>query len=720
MVESKVNLLKPQDKLIDVGHVPLGKATKRSLLIINSGKTPLKLQVNFMKQPPQETINPRTSSIVDSIKIHPAGVFALSPNKPQEVTIKFKPRRRMNSEEIIGAHIDSTFIPLSILRGKCLAPEFHLNRSIIQFGAITEGFTEEEKIVLCNSGDFTSKFKWNLSKLPHCFNIKPVEGISSAGSDVTFNIKFTPSKKTRRFEGKGIIEIENYKNIIVSFIGSSKPLPAPVDIINFTTPVRKEDQKHVKVENDLNIVEKIEITTFGNYFTADKFLNIPPKSSKSITVKYFPLVMTSENQFHKGKIVLRLLEQKSVNIYELKGSSSPPESLGKIVREVPAKKKHTELFSVENWDNKTQFFMTNFELTSPKGNEIFTFSGNDKIDVNARGRRSYQTVFHCFNESVLDFRVSFTSSESEYQFYEVEYKVTKPEILKTIELITNARTSTNYVLEVYNPLEDRTVNYSSVKYENSLDILIDGIPKILPPKSADKIAIQYLPVFPGESTKSLEVISEELGVFPYELKLKSLPPAPEKAVTVFTSLGISKKLSISVKNSSRATAEFFIRVEEPFTCKESRISIDSGGEEIVELSYEPSSVGKVERNVIVVSETAGEIVYPIVGIASLPKAQGPFTLTTKKPLTIPFKNVFKEAKTFQCVVDPTISFSTSSASNIIDPNQNANVVVSFKTSAGLEDDEKLLSPVTGKLVVYCTDPELCHLNWIYYLKGIAS
>lgn len=27
-------------------------------------------------------------------------------------------------------------------------------------------------------------------------------------------------------------------------------------------------------------------------------------------------------------------------------------------------------------------------------------------------------------------------------------------------------------------------------------------------------------------------------------------------------------------------------------------------------------------------------------------------------------------------------------------------------------------PVTGKLIVYCTDPEFSYINWVYYLRGI--
>lgn len=39
------------------------------------------------------------------------------------------------------------------------------------------------------------------------------------------------------------------------------------------------------------------------------------------------------------------------------------------------------------------------------------------------------------------------------------------------------------------------------------------------------------------------------------------------------------------------------------------------------------------------------------------------------PLTIPFKNIFLDVKTFEYIVDPTVLFATSSSSNVINSKQ---------------------------------------------------
>jgi len=47
------------------------------------------------------------------------------------------------------------------------------------------------------------------------------------------------------------------------------------------------------------------------------------------------------------------------------------------------------------------------------------------------------------------------------------------------------------------------------------------------------------------------------------------------------------------------------------------------------------------------------------------------------------------------------------------------IVVRLKNNGKeeLEDDNY---PVTGKLLVYCTDPKVSHVNWIYYLRGVRE
>lgn len=45
-------------------------------------------------------------------------------------------------------------------------------------------------------------------------------------------------------------------------------------------------------------------------------------------------------------------------------------------------------------------------------------------------------------------------------------------------------------------------------------------------------------------------------------------------------------------------------------------------------------------------------------------------------------------------------------------------MVKFQDMNGFNDEAGMnTGAVTGKLIVYCTDPELSSINWIYYLKG---
>lgn len=41
-------------------------------------------------------------------------------------------------------------------------------------------------------------------------------------------------------------------------------------------------------------------------------------------------------------------------------------------------------------------------------------------------------------------------------------------------------------------------------------------------------------------------------------------------------------------------------------------------------------------------------------------------------------------------------------------------------SSGKEKPEENNYPVTGKLLIYSTDPKISHINWIYYLRGICE
>lgn len=52
-------------------------------------------------------------------------------------------------------------------------------------------------------------------------------------------------------------------------------------------------------------------------------------------------------------------------------------------------------------------------------------------------------------------------------------------------------------------------------------------------------------------------------------------------------------------------------------------------------------------------------------------------------------------------------------------HQSIGVSVSIREDE--QDEEEELEekyPVTGKLMVYCTDPVFSHINWVYYLRAV--
>lgn len=73
--------------------------------------------------------------------------------------------------------------------------------------------------------------------------------------------------------------------------------------------------------------------------------------------------------------------------------------------------------------------------------------------------------------------------------------------------------------------------------------------------------MEYHPVHPGDETVvKLDVHCEELGLFPYELRLRATPAPEEKATQIVAMLGGSTTFSLTVNNPARKSAVFAIEV----------------------------------------------------------------------------------------------------------------------------------------------------------------
>nr|XP_033321170.1 hydrocephalus-inducing protein homolog [Megalopta genalis] len=664
----------------------------------------------------------KESRMMELLQIQPASV-TLQPNKKIDVIVRYKPTFRMQRfTKKVSVQAASTILPLFIMHGCCVGMEFQLNGTLFSFGTIVEGCTKQSKVVLMNTGDIGARFKWNTSKLPEDYTISPVSGYCSPGMDVNFIIKFQPSRQRSIIEGVATVEIEKYQSLKIKVIGGCCKLPAPTETVFFVSVVREQQTLAVNVPNDTNFPWKLMPDVTGNYFSVEESFHVPAGGFGSCMVTYAPTVMNTEDTQHTGTLLIKIPDEGIPLIYSLQGLSIPPPALAKIHRQFPAKTKYTELLLVHNWLGKQQRFYCSIEPLIANSAQttrvpVFYFSGNERIDVSPNGHRDYRAVFHSYEKYNFRFKVTFTNEEKEYQFYEIEYNVTEPDVLESIKLSTSVRDRVCHDLIVENPLESCSITYTAECAGPS--IVIVGTPKVVPPLSKDHVTVQYYPMLESEETiVKLDVYCQELGHFPYELRLKALPALPEKVTRVNAILGSSCTFPLTLLNDTQRKAAFTIQIDNDcFTGpKQIEVAELTGG--TIEVTYEPCCIENVSATLIASSKTGGVFVFPLIGTSSLPKPTGPYIVTQESPVSIRFKNVFKERKTFNFFVDAPANFAVTEKSVTLDYKEYIDVTVTLLDEEENDVEEKCM--VTGKLLIYCTDQNLSHINWVHYLRGIYS
>ncbi|XP_015436069.1 PREDICTED: hydrocephalus-inducing protein-like [Dufourea novaeangliae] len=758
----KIRLVNPRDKLIDVGGVPVAKSVVRKVPVVNEGRSPVDVKFDLIKnlsaygayrererslsvkQTEEYILQMEKASVVetkrswtldtqlqtgeprlsDVLTIEPSSNIILRPNKRIDVVMRFKPTARMkNFAGKVGLQTSSVILPLFMVHGSCVGAEFQLNRTHFSFGTVVEGCTRKSKVVLMNIGDLGARFKWNTSKLPADFTINPASGYCSPGMDVNFVIKFQPSQQRSLIEGVAIIEIEKYTPLSIKITGGCCTLPEPMETVFFTSVVRQQETQAINVTNSANLTWSLKPEVTGDYFFVDNALHVPAKGFGSCMVTYAPLVMNTEDTRHTGTLLIKLPDEGTPLIYSLRGSSLPPEVLAKIHRKFPAKTKYTELLPVHNWLDKQQRFSCKIEPVKPSSVKlnhipVFDFSGNDSIDIPSNSHRDYRAVFYSYEEYNFHFKVTFTNEDNEYQFYEIEYDVTKPEVLETIKLSTSVRSQVCHCLKLDNPLKGDAITYTTDCQEPF--IIIRDLPKTVRPLSHEHITIQYCPMLQTEETVVLlDIYCQELGHFPYELRLKAAPAVPEKVTRVSAILGAACTFPLFVINYTKRNAQFTIQIDNDCFTSRRQIEIAEFSNGKIEVTYEPCCIETITAKLTASSKTAGNFVFPLIGACFLPKPTGPYIITQKSSISLSFKNVFKDTKTFNFFVDVPAIFATEIQSATLDPKQSIDIKVSILENKEEEFMEEKY-PVTGKLLIYCTDNNLSNINWIYYLRGVSE
>lgn len=108
--------------------------------------------------------------------------------------------------------------------------------------------------------------------------------------------------------------------------------------------------------------------------------------------------------------------------------------------------------------------------------------------------------------------------------------------------------------------------------------------------------------------------------------------------------------------------------------------------------------------------------YPLIGICSQPKPQGPFLLRAGISRKINFKNPFKETKTFIVSVKPDFFYTTTGTVEV-EGKKQARIFVGLEPLTADSNTLGGLYPRTGKMIVKHEDVATgMSVKWPFYLK----
>ncbi|XP_018395325.1 PREDICTED: hydrocephalus-inducing protein [Cyphomyrmex costatus] len=553
----KIHLVNSYDKSVDLGNLPINKTTSRKVPVINDGRAALELKFDLMKNLPG--YDPFHERI-------------------QICTL-------INQE---NSRMDRT----------------------------RASITETKR-----SNTIDETFRTNEPNLAQVLEIEPAESIIlQPGKTVNIVVKYKPTRRMQPFVAKMAFQTNSTIQPLFilrgSCIGAEFRLNRTHVLFGIVVQGCVSEAKIMLLNtgdigarfkwNTLKLPEDFNITPATGYCS--------PGMNVNFIVSFQPTQHDTSIEGN-GTLILKLPDNKAPLVYCLRGLSLPPQILQRITRQFPAKTKYTELLPVYNWLSRQQRFKCKIEniddKKAVKNVEEFSFVGNSKIDVPANGQRDYRAEFYSYKESKYNFKITFTNEENEYQFYELQYDITRPQEIESIKLMTVVRSPVCHALKLDNPLKKQHVTYTA-KCQHPC-IIIHDVPKFVAPLCSEIISIEYRPLHPAEETTvALDVNCEELGLFPYELRLRAIPASPEKTTRVDAVLGSSVTFSLNVINHAENTAVFTIKVNNECFITPKDIEVPALRSASFDVTYEPYDIENVSATLIATSEIAGEFIKKVV------------------------------------------------------------------------------------------------------------
>ncbi|XP_035827636.1 hydrocephalus-inducing protein [Aplysia californica] len=712
--EMKIEVADPKQKSVNLGARVVGDTVKKYIPIVNNSPAPITF--NLALTPTEPALQHK-----EVLAISPKDQITLDARGgTTKVEVWFRPKARIPqfTEEVL-LECAGMSQPLFVVKGSCLGMEISLDSDSLSFGTVYQRSSSSRKLVMSNTGDMNTKFRWDVKRFKPDFSISPEEGYITPGMDVTFDVEFHPqniSGDVRYDKLKCLLDGGPHKPVTLTLTGSCTGIPPVKEVQNFQAVVRQSDTKQLMIPNKSNQLWNLKPIIDGEHWTGPITFMVEPQQTKGYELTYKPLTMTSENKKHMGSIFFPLPDGSGL-LFNLTGSSDPPKATSKIQRDVPCKTGYTELLTVTNWLKKPQRFRVRTESLRPdKLDPGTSVKGHEYVDVPASSKKDYKLSFYAYREGQTMLKVTFVNEQTgEYQFYEVTFRATKPGVISAIQLSTPVRQSVPHTVTVENPLSYQ-VNFS----------ISCSVPEVLipnqlavPANSQGHFSFEYQPLKVGEVQGRLELNCSDLGLYTYDLTLTATPGAPEKAIYFRTGLGSSNMQLAKFLNFAKQRTDYVCKIDNSDFHVDKSVAAapgSTGGTEVaLEVVFEPSKLGEQRAMLSVTSQLGGEYVFPLFGTSTAPKPQGPFIVKAGSTTPIMFRNVFSSTTPFTFQVDNPL-FHLTKQGESIRAHKDHRIVVGFDGN-----DSGSKAAVMGKLIVSCARSAGGNSNvqWVFYLKGVT-
>ncbi|KAL3313262.1 hypothetical protein Ciccas_008136, partial [Cichlidogyrus casuarinus] len=352
------------------------------------------------------------------------------------------------------------------------------------------------------------------------------------------------------------IEVFGTLNLVVS--GLCVPPQVVKESQSFQCPVRQQDEKGITLINRSNLAwllkPVIETTAVGDYWTGAEVFEVPQQQQRTYSLTYNPLTMTSDGKKHQGSIMFALPDGTGL-YYQLIGQADAPKPMDKIVKEIPCRVQHTEFISVKNWlKTASQRFRVSRDIVKPdKGDPSLKLTGLDFIEVPPGDCKQYKLSLHAFKEGLVLVKLTFTNElTGEYLHGDVQFKIVRGGPQGSVHLVTSVRKSKLHQIQICNPI---ALQVCFQVNSNLCDLRLPSQVQI-PGKSQGCLSIEFMPLKVGRQRGRLEISSQELGLFEYEVDLQATEAATEPVKSFTANIGQSQSQVLRFFNYARTKTEF--------------------------------------------------------------------------------------------------------------------------------------------------------------------